>query len=148
MMSSRPFYRALVCIVIATGLACDDPLGPEDVAGTYVLRTLRGEALPTVIWESETTVGRLVADTLRLNADGTGIEISHREITGDLGTRSERSESELQFEIRDDRIEGAYICRGLCLGVIIPIRGELTRDGLRLEVGRHGPGPIDFVRVD
>ena len=148
-MSLRRLLSVAVAgAALAAGVACDDdPLSPEDVAGTYVLSTLRGESLPAVLWETATSQARLVADTLRLNADGTGAEIAVYEFTGTLEPESGRSEELLQFEIRGGRLEGAYICTGFCLAVVRPIRGVFTPEGLRLEVGRHGDGPIDFVRA-
>jgi hypothetical protein len=59
-------------------MACSDsPLAPSAVAGTYVLLSIDGRALPT----SSGSTGpadeplEVVADTLRLNLDGTGSRV-------------------------------------------------------------------------
>ena len=129
-------------------VACDDPLGPRDVAGTYVLRLARGQTLPAVLWETDRTKLRVFADTLRLNADGTGTEIWVLEVIGQYASESGRSEEQLGFEVRDGRLEGAYLCPGFCLAAAESLRGEFTRGGLRLDVAMHGGTPLEFVRVD
>src|SRR5688500_17112127 len=49
-MRVRRFASLLAAMVaIATLSACDDPLRPGDVAGTYVLRSMRGQELPAVL---------------------------------------------------------------------------------------------------
>jgi hypothetical protein len=143
-------FRRLLCasVVLIAGVACDDPLRPEDVVGTYVVRTVRGEPLPMIAWQTETDTARLVADTLRLRRDGTGTEVSVYELTGDVQLAASRVEQDIQFEIRDGRLDGGYVCRGLCLAVFVPIRGLFTGEGLRLEVWKHGEGPIELERVE
>ena len=44
-MVRRFFLALVVCVVTACG---DDIIGPEDVAGTYTLQSIDGEALPAV----------------------------------------------------------------------------------------------------
>ena len=141
---------AIASVLLAAGMACDDPLSPEDVAGTYVLSSLRGESLPAVLWETETSEARLLADTLRLHADGSGTDVWLYEYTTALGPLPRRLEHLLEFEVNDGRLEGAYVCPPgtTCLLSLEVIRGVFTPEGLRLEVSRHGEGPIDFVRVE
>jgi hypothetical protein len=137
-------------VALAFATACGDaePFGPEDVAATYVLRTVRGEPLPAVLVESDIALLRVWADTLRLNADGTGLEISLLEWTGQFASGPSRSENEFRFEVRDGRLEGVYICRGYCLGVVRPIRGVFTSSGLVLDIAmNHVDGPLEFERI-
>ena len=47
-MVRRFFLALVVCVVTACG---DDIIGPEDVAGTYTLQSIDGEALPAVVEE-------------------------------------------------------------------------------------------------
>ncbi len=68
-----PKLRFLVTatVLLAVGLltpACgDDPTGPESVAGLYILQTVNGEALPTLV-----EVGiSVTAGSIQLNSDGT-----------------------------------------------------------------------------
>lgn len=74
--SASPRIRlALAGAALAGAAACGgaDALSPEAAAGTYVLRTLDGAALPQSWGERTPATGgaELVADTLVLAADGT-----------------------------------------------------------------------------
>jgi hypothetical protein len=141
-------YVHFVAVALTAVTACaDDPFGPQDVAGAYVLRTVRGEPIPAVFWESDVTQLWVLADTLRLNADGTGSEIWLLEFKGQYASGPGRSESALQFQLRDGRLEGAYVCSGFCLAVVVPIRGVFTGSGLRLDIAKHGEGPLEFDRI-
>lgn len=138
----------LVC-GLAASVACDDPLRPRDVAGTYVLRTVRGDPLPALLWEFGGARLRVLADTLVLNADGTGYEVSHTELTDQVRTTAGRSESLLRFEVRDGRLEGSYFCppEAPCLDILEVLRGEFTPTGLRLDVLKRAAGPLLFDRA-
>lgn len=141
--------RLLCASVFLLGIvACDGALDPEDTVGTYVVRTVREETLPVVLWHMESDTVRLAADTLRLRRDGTGTEVSIYESAGDVQHVANRVEQDFEFDIRDGMLEGGYTCRGICLAVFIPIRGHFTGEGLRLEVWKHGEGPIELERVD
>ena len=73
-MRTRPsLFRARLATLAALGTAaCGDPAGPADVADTYVLRSIAGNALPAVAYTTPGLTSRVLADTLRLRADGTG----------------------------------------------------------------------------
>jgi len=67
---------ATLCVLAATvAAACTEPLAPRDIAGTYSLRTLRGEVLPTRLNANITNSPFLLADTLELSASGNGLWI-------------------------------------------------------------------------
>jgi hypothetical protein len=150
MSLSRLRSLAIASVLLVAGMACDDPLSPEDVAGSYVLSSVRGDSPPAVLWENDDMRMRLLTATLRLNADGTGTEIWVYEFTNALGTRAESWEERFQFEVHDRRLEGFYICppSSLCLGVVRPIRGVFTLRGLRLDVSKQGETAIEYVRAD
>ena len=63
-------FLILATAVLAGGLLPawgDDPTGPESVAGTYILQTINGEALPYLV-----QVGfSVTAGSIQLNSDGT-----------------------------------------------------------------------------
>jgi hypothetical protein len=149
MRSSRSTIRLLLAFGLSVSVACDDPLRPKDVAGTYVLRSVRGDPLPALLWESDGARLRMVADTLVLNADGTGYEVSHLEFTNALHTTAGRHESPFTFAIRDGRLEGSYFCppEVACLGILLLLRGEFTPTGLRLDAGQDRAGPLVFDRA-
>lgn len=98
--------------------------------------------------ENENVTARLLADTLYLRRTATGTEVSVYELTGNVNNPSNRIERDIAFEVRDGRLDGGYVCEGLCSAVFQPIRGEFTGEGLRLEIWQHGQGPIAFDRVD
>lgn len=150
MLLPRAARYAFALLALCQLAACDDPLSPRDVAGTYVLRLVRGQMLPAVLSQSEGWQRRVLADTLRLNADGTGSEVWLLEYTGQYASESGRSERPLLFEVHDGRLEGAYLCpaSGFCLTDAQSLRGSFTRAGLRLEVALFGEVPLEFVRVD
>jgi hypothetical protein len=151
MPSCRSCRQALVILVASITLgACDDPFRPGDAAGTYVLRSVRGEPVPAFFWQSDQAQMRVVADTLRLNADGTGSEVWHLEVIQPLRTTASRVEVPLRFEVQGDRLEGVYLCPpgAACLAIIEPIRGEFTGAGLRLDVAKFSAGPLLFERSE
>lgn len=61
------FPKATTFLLFLALAACgDDPVAPahEDVAGAWILETIDGAALPTVVSETETCVVRAVEGTL------------------------------------------------------------------------------------
>jgi hypothetical protein len=129
--------------------ACDDPLSPRDVAGTYVLRSVRGDPVPAIFHESAQSQLHVLADTLRLALDGTGTETWLLESTGLYASGPQRIERSLRFELRDGWIEAVYPCapNELCAGVIT-LRGQVAGAELRADVHPYGVGPLVFQRVD
>ena len=150
MLLTRFSLYACVLLALSQLAACDDPLSPRDVAGTYVLRLVRGETLPAVLSEGTSWQRQVLADTLRLNADGTGSEVWLLEYTGQHASESGRLESPILFEVNDGRLEGWYLCPvdAFCLPIAPPLRGNFTRGGVRIEVGFFGEMPLEFVRID
>lgn len=150
MWSRRKRCQALLVVVAcASPGACDDPFRPGDGPGTYVLHSVGWDPLPAFFWQSDQGQMRVMADTLRLNADGTGSEVWHLEFIQPLRTTASRYEVPLTFEVQGDRLEGVYRCPpgAFCLGVVQPIRGEFTRGGLRLDVAMFSEGPLLFLRA-
>jgi hypothetical protein len=149
MSSPRSAAQLLLVLLVAASVACDDPFRPY-VRGAYVLRRVRGDPLPALFWQTDQAQMRVLADTLTLNADGTGNELWHIELTNHLGTTTSRSERPLQFEVHGNRLGGTYLCPpgAPCLAMVEPIRGEFTRAGLRLDEGMYGAGPVVFDRTD
>ena len=137
----------LVCGLSAS-VACDDPLRPTDVAGTYLLRAFRQEPLPTLIWEAGGDRMRLLSDSLVLKADGMGYEVWHVEFSRQGQATVGRSEHPFRFEVHGRRLEGTYVCLpgAACLAMIEPLAGEFTPRGLRLDTWKRAAGPLLFDR--
>ena len=76
-----PLRRPVVTVAIAVALwplaSCDDPLVPRDIAGTYVLESVDGQELPQIHGTSGWGAIMLMADTLTLSPDGSGVRIRH-----------------------------------------------------------------------
>jgi hypothetical protein len=60
-------------VVLAAALGCADLFGPPERTGTYVLERLAGRPLPTLIWLTQTHRWTLLADTLTLQPDESGL---------------------------------------------------------------------------
>jgi hypothetical protein len=64
--------RLVLAILVALTIACGDSAGPEAAIGTYVLRRVDGDLLPTVLYDNGIFATRVISDTIRLRPDGTG----------------------------------------------------------------------------
>jgi hypothetical protein len=69
-------FRTSLAILVALTIACGESAGPEVapgvVPGTFVLRRVAGDPLPTVLYNNEIFATLVVSDTIRLRPDGTG----------------------------------------------------------------------------
>ena len=93
---SRRFCLALAGLALT---ACEAPLAPADVAGTYALVAYAGHALPQSL--SAVDVGHtIVADTLVLRADGTGTWIQVRDLAHPGETVPLRMNSPMPVRLR------------------------------------------------
>jgi hypothetical protein len=66
-------FRLFAVLAVASLPACESSTDAEpSLSGSYVLRTVAGESLPTVLSTNEFYEFRVLADTLRLTPGGTG----------------------------------------------------------------------------
>lgn len=105
--------RALV-LSIATLLvaACgDEPLAPSEVAGTYVLLSINGDALPAAAGYQGPADGpvTVIADTLLLAADGSGSLVRVQQPYPDPGS-VERLESTLHYRTSESGLAISFDC--------------------------------------
>lgn len=119
-MRIAPSNRAASVLVLSLAallaVGCDsDPIAPFDVADTYVLLSIDGDALPAYAGYSGPAdeAVLVVADTLRLAANGSGSlvrveEIVHDPSSGD-GSRT-RYETELHYETTEGGIAITFDC--------------------------------------
>jgi hypothetical protein len=139
----------LASLLLGTAACSSDPLRPVDVAGIYALQQVGSDPLPTVLYESEYARVHVLADTLRLNADGTGIRTSVltteplRE--GIAGSDGERVERQLYFELAFGRVLVTFVCppNANCAPVP-PYVARRISNGLLLDAGR---APLTYTRV-
>src|SRR5215510_8115087 len=113
--------RTLWCIIsaVASTIGCADSVSvaaPQDFVGEYVLTRVAGEPLPTLISNSPGAF-RVLADTLRLRADGTGsrmrLVLPPGVTVGDTNVirlTSVAAAADLTFEILGNTIAITYFC--------------------------------------
>jgi hypothetical protein len=150
---SAPATRALVAAAALVGVAataCGDVLVPGDVAGRYALREIDGTPLPAVSFSSAEVTRRVHADTIRLGADGRGMEVSVVETTFAGGARHgpQRTETQLGYRIVGGRVEISYACPPNANCVAGPHLIARYRDGaLDVVYGFGDRAPVVFARV-
>ena len=72
--------RGLIFLLALPLLACESALSPEAVAGTYVLRSIEGDSLPSVLYTTDQSRVWALSDTLVFRADAQGTRTSFLEI--------------------------------------------------------------------
>lgn len=143
-MSRKP-----VLVVAALSLAflssgCGSPVGPEGSAGIYVLEQINGDPLPAVTTAHEFGVTEILADTLWLETDGTGMRhVTYRSTETGAGSQTYRSEDPFTYTLNIEGLEIAFECRDVILlqrsvgmaSCIAPPHfvGTIEPDGLRGE---------------
>ena len=137
--------RLVFGAALLAGSACGDPLDPGAFSDTYVLTSVAGEPLPTVLTENEIWRFRVVSDVLVLNGDGTG----HRATAGegqrlDLDQPAESVEwrVDLTYRVDDARIVIDYVCDDVASCIAPPhLIARPTPTGLRAEsrIGERQP---------
>jgi len=110
--SSTLLARATAGLVAFLTGGCGDSLATGDLVGSYVLRRVGPDALPTVLFSNDYVTSRVLADTLRLSANGSGTRASSQVVqeraTGVIDTV--QSEAGFRFHVRDGGVEIAFDC--------------------------------------
>lgn len=130
---------------------CELATAPQPAPGTYVLRSVAGDPLPTVQFATEYITVRVLADTLRLRADGTGTERILQQAhlsTSTIPEPPEARESDVRYRTRRNRIELEYICPPNALCAAPPhLRGRLARGGLVFDYALGMRAPLVYERI-
>lgn len=119
--SKRAATVLVLSLAALLAVGCDsDPIAPSDVAGTYVLLSIDGDALPAPAGyqgpaDESITV---IADTLRLAANGSGSLVRVEEPSSDEQTRY-RFETALHYQATEGGIAITFDCPGNALMVCI-----------------------------
>ena len=151
-MTGRRIARTITLVCAAIPLACSDSLAPGDVVGAYVLSSVAGDALPTLLYTTEFVKIRVVADTLRFSRDGRGSISTSREsepVKGDGPTEPFRWQAGFSYKRVDDRIDVAFDCPPNANCVAPPhivLRGVAT--GLRADFALGARLPLFYRLVD
>jgi|RhiMetdeSRZDD1v2_1073273.scaffolds.fasta_scaffold785135_2 hypothetical protein len=131
--------------------ACHEPLSVQDVVGTYVLQRVAGDPLPTLLFANEHITLRVLADTLRLTGDGSGVlarvaEAEHPNTS--VPPDTVHGESAFRFHLARGRIEVAFECPINANCAPPPhIVARRTPDGLLVEAALGARVPQVYARV-
>ena len=151
-LPSRVPASLLGMLSVGLAVACGDPVAPGDIAGIYTLQRVDSDPLPAVLFPTEFVRVRVLADTLRLNANGSGVQISVREVEplvpGLPAERSSRVASELRFETKRGRIEVSTICPPNAICPPPPhFVARAVAEGLRVDVATGQRVPLLYTRA-
>jgi len=130
---------------------CRNSLGPDDIAGTYVLERVGDDPLPAEVFRDTHGVVSIVADTIRLSENGRGSLASVRVIdligveAPQMPSRLERA---LTFRVVGSRIEMVFVCppNALCTAGPHLIASPHAR-GLVVESSLVADAPLHYRRV-
>jgi len=149
-----PIRLAAGCLAVlfAIAIACGDPLAPQNIAGTYTLQRVDNDPLPTVLLTTESVRVRVLADTLSLNADGSGIQISVWEteplVEGIAPENPVRIEAALRFETAGGRVEVTVLCPPNANCTPPPhLLARTASEGLRVDFASGQRVPLRYARV-
>lgn len=131
-----PMWHSLVASALLGLLGCGDTLSPGDVEGLYVLQSVGENPLPALLPTTSNWRYRVVADTVVLRTDGSGVHVrwSQSFQSGTAEPAPTRWEIGLGYRIAESTIEITIICppNALCTaGPHMIARRE--GDGLRVE---------------
>jgi hypothetical protein len=114
MTTSHRVSRGLAAASLSLLTSCGEPTSPSRAAGVYVLTQVAGDALPTALLTNESVRIMVIADTLRLSPDGTGVRTSayRTDFLSILDKAPESSEHSQAFSFRvtGDRVEIGFHC--------------------------------------
>jgi hypothetical protein len=155
----------MLCALALSGLlqpACrhteTDPTdGPSQTPGLtarmYVLRSVAGDELPAVLLDNEFVTIVSLADTIWLESDGTGLELSTERST-DKGSGAapitRQDERPFSYAVVRGRIEVGFECLDVIIRSCSPpphLQGTLTEDRMVLDHAFHYRAPLEYQRV-
>lgn len=151
--SNRPVRTLVLALAAPLIVGCgDEPLAPSEVADTYVLLSINGDPLPAPAgYQGPADEGIIViADTLRLAADGTGslvrvLEMGFVQLDSE-GQRS-RIETPLHFETTSGGVAITFDCPPNALAVCLAgphLTARRTATGL-VATQSMGSQPVELV---
>jgi hypothetical protein len=153
-MSPSTSFRIFPAVLVGLTLSCGDSAGPGDAAGLYVLRQVEQDPLPTVLYQNEFFITRVLSDTIRLVGDGRGIIRGVREAVpvqpGGDGQELFPIVTNLRFRLAGSQIEIDFECPPWADCIPPPhLVGQLRPDGLTLRWGPSlsGRSPLIYAQV-
>ena len=151
MQRSARGLAALLGLLLAAA-ACDPLTDNVPRVGTFVLRSVDGEPVPTALFANENVTTVVVADTIVLYENGTAEESSVRRYQYTAGTTPgsvDRSTQRLDYHQTAGGVELVYRCspNASCIGPPHLV-GRFTEDGMQLDYALYFRVPLVFERVD
>lgn len=133
----KRFVLAVLLGAAAVAAACESPFSPGPPAATYVLAAPAGDTLPVVLWTHEGHTLSVLADTIRLRSDGSGVHVRLQRLQpANSETTASPSSTRAPFAYRivGERIEISYPCppNANCIAPPHEI-GRVTEDAIALE---------------
>jgi hypothetical protein len=137
---------ALVVLFSSTG--CESLLAPISDERTYVLESVGGVSLPALVFASETNRVTMLADTVRLQRDGSGTKVYAIDVEYlKEPNRNGRAliERRISYMLKGDAVAITDICGPAELCAPSPHwTGRISSSELRLN---GAPGPSIYRRV-
>lgn len=156
MMPRRPNFL-IVMIPLALALApaaCgDSPSAPAYAAerSVYALRSMAGQQLPAVATTSPGARFTFRADTITLESDGRGTQVTRVLVeTDQAAPMEERWVAHFRYELRGDRFTVSFVCPPDPISSCVApphLAGRLAGASLRLDRALGYPVPMVYERV-
>ena len=118
--------------------------------GIYVLRSVAGQVLPTVLVSHEWYHAVIAADTFFLHADGTGAASTTKRVTQDPkdGEQISLERAAFTYTAANGRLTAAIPCFGIALCLAPPhYTGTLAADALELDLALNYRVPMRYAKV-
>ena len=126
--------------------ACENSTAVPAGGSRYALRSIAGNALPAAYALNPAVTSRVFADTLVLREDGTGEWKAV--IENSFGGSTFTGSAELTYTQRDATISISFVCPDLASCIAPPhLVGEVTSDGLDIQMSRVSRAPLVYERV-
>lgn len=147
-MASRSFAPLVLAALIPLSLGCDDPVGPLDVAGTYVLEDADTGPLSP---DAAPGMTRVLGDTIELHFNGTGAHSStfqRVDVDGSIDLLS--MSRPLLFRIDGERFLITPGCpAGVpCMAVLRTYVAHRTATGFRITPWDGEGEDLHYVKVE
>ena len=145
----RTLRLPLSGVLLLTALpACDSPVTPAGVPGTYALASIGSTPLPAELPSWSPTGVVVVADTLELGAGSEGLRVTvQRPESAAPGVSAETVRTPLAYRLRMRRLEITFVCEStFCLMAPGPhMSGRVTPGGV---VFGSGDQALVYRRLD
>lgn len=152
-----PFMLGLLLPLGCRHAETDPSAGPQEspslTARRYVLRDVAGQPLPAVLLDNEHATIVVLADTVWLEPDGSGIEIS-TERSADKGSAVapvvRKDNRPFSYTTAGDRISVSFECNDVIIrSCSAPPhwRGVLSEESLVLDQAFYQRAPLRYERV-